>query len=234
MSKRQTIPLAVADTLKEALRRWCKIQAEEAASGKRFRSGITSAWTGLGYPREYEAAVEGCFMSPVTCHTPRVRGFYRLEERGASIVQHWMFLGFDEKSVEQDEALPVPNLPQKGMVSLRRQMRLRLDDPNAIRSPVVERQVRKLAALGMYRLSQPQPWVLDVAFADHVTPDAQDLVHQAFEELASLPGVKVLPIEAESTDEQKEAAAPLAEKEPPVVRRVGRPMRALRLRRVRW
>ena len=77
--------------LREALRRYTRFHKGEL---------LEQAWTGLGSATEYAPVVNAGYMTVATSPNPGYTTWWRLTERGASIVLAWLITGEDYQSVE--------------------------------------------------------------------------------------------------------------------------------------
>jgi len=84
--------------LLEALRRFTRFVDSE---GRRTGGDeLTRAWTGLGSASAYAPVVNAGLMTVATSPNPRYSTWWRLTEKGAKVVQHWIDSGYGNENVE--------------------------------------------------------------------------------------------------------------------------------------
>jgi len=92
-----TVRLSDAEhgALVEALRRRTRFLSNPTGG-----DGITQQWTGLGYVKDYKAAVASGLMEPESTPHRGCMGWWRLTERGARIIAYWFGQGFNFEKIE--------------------------------------------------------------------------------------------------------------------------------------
>lgn len=82
--------------LLEAARRWLR----SADRGR--KQALTSEWTGLGSATTYASVLSAGFMIQVEPH-PGTTTWWRLTDKGAAIVQHWIDNGLCSEHFQTDD-----------------------------------------------------------------------------------------------------------------------------------
>ncbi len=71
----------------------------------RFHRGedILATWTGLGYISEYQTVINGGYMMSATHSYSRCKRWFRLTEKGASVVKKLLYYGINSPYIESTD-----------------------------------------------------------------------------------------------------------------------------------